>query len=143
MPTVVALHVSTRNRAPLTPLQTALAVEDRGIDGDRHARPGNRRAVLFVEQEVLERFGLGAGDIREQVTVSGLSLSELALGCRLVIGEVLFEMAGPCAPCQRIEELRPGLQGALEGQRGRFARVVRGGSLRVGDPIAVQPPAST
>ena len=142
-PTVVALHVSTRKRAPLTPLQTALAVENRGIDGDRHARPGNRRAVLFVEQEVLERFGLGAGDIREQVTVSGLSLNELALGSRLVIGEVLFEMAGPCAPCERIEELGPGLQGALEGQRGRFARVVRGGSLRVGDAIAVRPPAST
>jgi MOSC domain-containing protein YiiM len=141
MATVVALHASTGNRVPLMPLERAVAVENRGIDGDRHSLPGNRRAVLFVEQEVLDRFDLAPGDVREQVTVSGLALHELVFGSRIEIGEALFEVAGPCAPCERIEELRPGLQQAMEGQRGRFVRVVRGGSFRVGDPITVQPPA--
>jgi len=141
MATVVALHASTGNRVPLNSLERAVAVENRGIDGDRHSLPGNRRAVLLVEQEVLDRFGLAPGDVREQVTVSGLALHELVFGSRIEIGEALFEVAGPCAPCERIEELRPGLQQAMEGQRGRFVRVVRGGSFRVGDPITVQPPA--
>ena len=141
MPTVVAIHASTKNRAPLTVLERAMAVENRGIDGDRHSLPGNRRAVLFVEQEVLDRLGLAPGDVREQVTVSGLSLNGLVFGSLLAIGEALFEVAGPCAPCERMDELKPGLQESLEGQRGRFARVVRGGSIRVGDPITVEAPA--
>jgi MOSC domain-containing protein YiiM len=138
---VVALHASTQNRAPLTVLERAMAVENRGIDGDRHSKPGNRRAVLFMEQEVLERFGLAPGDVREQVTVRGVKLADLVFGSRMAIGEALFEIAGPCAPCERMEELQPGLQRALDGQRGRFARVVRGGSLRIGDPITIEPPA--
>jgi len=140
-PSVVALHTSTKNRAPLTPHQHAVAVEEHGIQGDRHSKRGNRRAVLFIEREVLDQFGLAPGDVREQVTVSGLVLHELVFGSRLTIGEAVFEVAGPCAPCERMEELQPGLQQKLEGRRGRFARVVRGGSLRVGDPITVQPPA--
>lgn len=140
-PSIVALHASTKNRAPLLPLERATAVENRGIEGDRHSLAGNRRAVLFMAREVLDQFGLAPGDVREQVTVSGLPLHELALGSRLEIGEALFEVAGPCAPCQRMEELRPGLRQALEGRRGRFMRVLRGGSLAVGDPITVHAPA--
>ena len=45
------------------------------------------------------------------------------------------------ADATRMEELQAGLQKALEGKRGRFARVVRGGTLRVGDSITVEPPA--
>ena len=140
-PTVVAVHTSTKNRAPLTPHERAVAVEEHGIEGDRHSLRGNRRAVLFVESEVLDQFGLAPGDVREQVTVSGLPLAELVFGSRLQIGEAVFEVAGLCAPCERMEELQPGLEQKLEGRRGRFVRVVRGGSFRVGDPISVQPPA--
>ena len=140
-PTVVALHTSTKNRAPLTSQEQAVAVEAHGIQGDRHSLRGNRRAVLFVEREVLDQFGLAPGDVREQVTVSGLELSRLVFGSRLAIGEAVFEVAGPCAPCERMDELQPGLQQKLEGRRGRFGRVVQGGTLRVGDPITVQPPA--
>ena len=138
--TVVALHASVERRAPLRRLETAMAAENRGIEGDRHCLTGNRRSVLLVEREVLERFGLAPGEVREQVTVSGLPLTELAEGSRLVIGEALFEVGGLCAPCARIEELQPGLRKAIEGRRGRFARVLRGGAVRVGDPISVEPP---
>ena len=140
-PTVVAVHASTRNRAPLIPLERATAVENHGIEGDRHSLKGNRRAVLFIERETLDHFQLAPGDVREQVTIQGLELGKLVFGSRLTIGEAVFEVAGPCAPCERMEELRPGLQESLEGRRGRFARVVRGGSFAVGDVIVVSPPA--
>jgi len=139
--TVVALHASTADRAPLTVLQRATAVENRGIEGDRHSLPGNRRALLVVEQEVLEQFGLDPGEVREQITVRGLGLAALASGSRLEIGDAVLEVAGPCAPCERMEELQPGLQERIDGKRGRFVRVVQGGSFAPGDPIAVKPPA--
>jgi MOSC domain-containing protein YiiM len=137
-PTVVALHASTRNRAPMNRLERATVIENKGLDGDRHSLAGNRRAILFMEQEVLDHFGLQPGDVREQVTVRGLELAKLVFGSRLEIGEAMFEVAGPCAPCERMEELRPGLQKELEGRRGRFVRVVRGGSFGVGDAIVIR-----
>jgi len=138
--TVVALHVCPAARAPMRPLERVRALEERGLEGDRNARSGGRRQVLLVEQEVLDSLGLAPGDIREQVTVRGLDLGRLAFGSRLQVGDAVLEVTGPCAPCERMDELRPGLMEALEGRRGRFVRVVVPGSLAVGDAVTIGPP---
>ena len=88
---IVALFVSTKNRVPLTAKREVHAALNRGIEGDRHSLPGNRRAVLFMPREVLD-------------------------------------------------ELRAGLQAALDGRRGRFARVVTPGALAVGNPLTIESP---
>jgi MOSC domain-containing protein YiiM len=137
---VVALFVSTKNRAPLHALGRVQALENRGVEGDRHAKPNSKRSVLLMTQEVLDQFGLKPGDVREQVTVRGLDLHGLPDGTRLIVGAAVLELGGPCAPCERMEELKSGLQVALEGRRGRFARVVRAGAFAVGDTIAAEPP---
>jgi MOSC domain-containing protein YiiM len=139
--TVVALHASTANRVPLASLQQATLIEDRGLEGDRHSLPRNRRALLLMTQESLDEFGLQPGDVREQVTVRGLDLHGLAPGSRLKVGSALLEVAGMCAPCERIEELGAGLQAKMDGRRGRFVRVVEGGDIRVGDAIVVESPS--
>ena len=139
--TVIALFVSTASRVPLTPMTRVNALENRGIEGDRHALPGNRRSVLLMSQEALDSFGLAPGDVREQVTVRGIDVQALADGTRLRIGSAVLAIGGPCHPCERIEELRPGLQNAMEKKRGRFALVVQPGSFAVGDTLSVEPPA--
>ena len=139
--TVVALNLNTGSREPLVAVRTVNARADHGLEGDRKRRP--RRSVLFVEQEVLERFGLTPGTVREQVTVRGLDLVGLTPGARLRIGTVVFEAGGLCAPCERMEEIQPGLRAELEGRRGRFFRVAEGGALAVGDAITLLPPVGT
>lgn|SRR5262249_12725597 len=139
--TIVALHLSKSSRAPLVPVPRVNAVLETGLEGDRHAKPRSRRQVLLVEQEVLDEFGLAPGAIREQVTVRGLALDELVFGARLRIGGALLEVAGPCHPCERMDEVKPGLQRALQGRRGRFVRVVEAGSIAVGDLVHVEAPA--
>lgn len=132
---MVALHWSTAGGAPLLPQARVTAVESAGVEGDRHSKPGNRRALLLMDEEVLERFGLAAGAVREQVTVRGVDLPRLGLGTRLKVGEAVLEVGAPCAPCELMDEIRPGLRADLDGQRGRFVRVLRGGSFGVGDPV--------
>ena len=139
--TVIALHVCKSSRAPLVSVPSVKAVLETGLDGDRHARLQSRRQVLLVEQEVLDEFGLTPGAIREQVTVRGLGLDKLVFGARLRVGGALLEVAGPCAPCARMDEVQPGLQQALTGRRGRFVRVIETGLFAVGDAIHVEPPA--
>ena len=71
----------------------------------------------------------------------GIALDRLVFGARLRVGEALFEVAGPCHPCERMDEIRPGLQDSLAGRRGRFVRVVGAGWFAVGDALVVEPPA--
>ena len=71
----------------------------------------------------------------------GLDLMRLGFGSRIRVGSAVLEVAGPCAPCSRMDELRPGLKVELEGRRGRFVRVVEAGSFAIGDTITVEPPA--
>ena len=140
-PTVVALHLNVGTREPLVPVTTVNARPEQGLEGDR-ARRANR-SVLLVEQEVLERFGLAPGAVREQVTVRGLALDRLAPGGRLRIGTAVLEVGGLCAPCERMNEIQPGLRRELERRRGRFFRVVEPGALSVGDAITVLSPHPT
>src|SRR5215831_2775710 len=136
--TIIAIHLSKSSRAPLVPVPRVNALLEAGLDGDRHAKPRSRRQVLLVEQEVLDEFGLAPGAIREQVTVRGLDLDKLVFGARLRVGGAVLEVAGPCDPCERMDEVKPGLQQALVGRRGRFVRVVEAGSIAVGDAIHVE-----
>jgi MOSC domain-containing protein YiiM len=135
---VVALHRSHAARAPLESLSLAQVVESAGLEGDRHSKAGNRRALLLMDHEVLEHIGLAAGAVREQITVKGLDLPKLVFGTRLSVGGAVLEVGAPCAPCERMNEIRSGLLVELEGRRGRFVRVVRGGSIAVGDEINVE-----
>ena len=141
-PTIVAIHLSKASRAALVAVDRATAVAEEGLAGDRHAKRGSRRQVLLVEQETLETLDLAPGDVREQVTVRGIALDRLVFGARLRVGEAVFEVAGPCHPCERMDEIRPGLQDSLAGRRGRFVRVVGAGSFAVGDALILEPPAA-
>jgi MOSC domain-containing protein YiiM len=138
-PSIVAIHLCTKGRQPLRSVREAHAVLQTGLEGDRHAKRDSRRQVLLVAQEVLDALGLAAGDIREQLTVRGLDVDALTPGDRLRAGTARFEVAGPCDPCERMNEIRPGLREALQGRRGRFVRVVGEGTVSVGDELIVEP----
>jgi MOSC domain-containing protein YiiM len=59
------------------------------------------------------------------------------VGQRVQAGEAEFEITMVCDPCERMEEIRPGLQQELEGRRGMLARVVKTGDIAVGDEISL------
>jgi MOSC domain-containing protein YiiM len=116
---------------------SARVIEDWGLEGDRHANSGGMRQVLLMDEETLSAFGLAAGTVKENITTRGIDLKTLAPGTRLVVGSAVLELTKSCTPCSRMDEIRPGLREALEGQRGMLARVVQGGLIRVGDPIEI------
>ncbi|GAC1488891.1 MAG: hypothetical protein NVS2B11_14330 [Acetobacteraceae bacterium] len=75
--------------------------------------------------------------------VSGINLLALK-GARFQIGAVTLDMTGECHPCSRIETLLgPGGYNAVRGAGGILARVVAGGTVRIGDAIGRLDPAVT
>lgn len=137
MAEVTHLFVSRRHRLPMKAVDHIVAVRDRGLEGCAHGRPASRRQVLLMDLETLEEFELAPGTIMENVTTRGLALVELRQGQRLRVGEAVFEVALPCEPCGRMDQIRTGLQKELRGRRGVLCRVVEGGLIRRGDPIEV------
>jgi MOSC domain-containing protein YiiM len=111
------------------------AVEDVGLEGCAHARPGGRRQVLFASAEHLRTVGVEPGAIRENLTVEGDDVGRWPLGQRVAIGEAEFEIAMVCEGCERMDQLRPGLREELKGRRGMLARVVKSGDVTVGDEV--------
>ncbi len=115
-------------------------IEGLGIEGDRHARPEKRNQVLVMDVETLDRLQLRAGDIRENIATRGVDVADLAEGDRLRFGvdaEVLI--SHPCAPCYKMDVLRPGLQEELRGRRGMLGVVTRGGDVLPGDLVELIP----
>ncbi len=134
---VVSLQICAAHRAPMQAVNPARALENLGLEGDRHAMPDGKRQVLLMPAEVLDKLDIPVGAVKENITTRGIDLMHLPFGTRLQIGEALFELSRVCEPCSRMDEIRRGLQDELDGQRGMLARVVRGGELRVGDEIKV------
>lgn len=120
-----------------------------GIEGD-HARPG-KRAVTLIQTEHLpvilslaNRADLApdalAPLLRRNLVLAGLNLAGLRGRQVRIGGSAVLEIAGPCAPCSRMEAaLGHGGYTAMRGHGGWCARVVCAGKLRVGDPVTPAP----
>ena len=138
MAKVVNLFRAPKRRAAMEELRQARVVENAGLDGCAHARPGGKRQVLLIDIETLRAFDLVPGMVRENITTEGLEVNALKAGQKLRMGEVELEVSLVCEPCEQIEELRAGLQEEMIGRRGMLCRVLRGGTVKQGDPIALQ-----
>jgi MOSC domain-containing protein YiiM len=77
--------------------------------------------------------------VKENFTVEGADVMKWPVGQRLEIGDAEFEISMVCAPCELMEEIRPGLQAELEGKRGMLAKVLKTGRVRQGDEIVLLP----
>jgi len=129
------VFIKPKHGEAVIPVARCTAVADQGLVGDVSFGRAARQ-VLLIDFETLMEFGLQPGDVRENLTVSGVSLVGIR---RLSVGEVLLEVTGDCAPCSTMEALQPGLQERIRGRRGVLARVVRGGQIQVGDQVSSSP----
>jgi MOSC domain-containing protein YiiM len=137
MATVIGLFVSPgRKSGRAEARERVRAIESQGFEGCAHANPP-RREVLFASKEHLDTVGVEPGAIRENVTVEGVDVQTWPVGQHVRVGEALFEITMVCDPCQRMDDLRPGLRSLLEDRRGMLAHVVEGGEVAMGDEIVL------
>jgi MOSC domain len=139
--------------APMRTLESAELVAGVGIVGDRYAagvgfysprptEPGAREVTL-IEAEALDwvasehNITLQPSQHRRNLTTRGIRLGEL-LGQRFRVGSVLLEGVKDCPPCEHLEQLAgKSVLKPLVDRGGLRARVVEGGTIRVGDAVAL------
>ena len=135
MPTVQHLFRAPKKGLPMEERMEVSALENSGLAGCAHARPGSPRQVLLVDSETLELMELPPGTIRENITTRGINVNGLSAGQRLKVGEAHLEVSMICTPCDQMEKIRPNLRRELRGRRGMLCRVIQSGLIRRGDSI--------
>lgn len=130
---------------PMQEVLEAEAMQGLGLADDRYASGSGKRGVTLIQAEHLPVIAALAGHaeltpalLRRNLVVSGIPLIALK-GRRFRIGSVLLEGTAPCDPCSRMEQaLGPGGYNAMRGMGGLCARILEGGSLRVGDAVVTE-----
>ncbi len=124
------------------PLKEALLVAGVGIEGDCKGGHSPDRQLNLLSQEWLEALAhagylTGPGQFGEQMIIGGLAVETLAPGARLRLGgEALIEVAKERTGCSRLEAAQ-GKSILGIGPLGVLARVITGGTVKVGDEVKV------
>lgn len=163
---VTAVCMSSNHGYPTVP-KDSVYVGPLGIEGDAHSGPDresftnpgtrkpNDRPISIVSEEVYKEinytFGLSAkhGAFNEQVVVEGMGdLSDVEIGSRVMMGDVLLEVTDSAWPCDRLNAhmgeplLKKRLvyedeHGIRRTKRGIVAKVIEEGELTPGIEAAI------
>jgi len=155
--TVLEIFTSDATGEPMIAQTNAEAIPGMGLAGDRYAlgvgfysnnpiTSGARELTLIDMRsiaQVTEETGLPFSSIesRRNLITSGIDLEAL-IGLAFSIGDVRCEGVRACPPCVHLEELTgKKVMKSLAHTGGLRARIVQGGTIRVGDTIESIGPA--
>ena len=150
---VVSLHIAPTGAAAMLTQDQVQAVAGRGFVGDRYFagfgtysnNPGTGRHVTLIEIEAIEalkrEYGveIASSQSRRNIVTRNVPLNHL-VGREFFVGAVLLRGARLCEPCAHLESLSA--RGALRGlihRGGLRADIITGGTIRIGDSIAMPP----
>jgi len=138
MPSVVALQTAKAARMEMCSVESVEMLDGHGITGDRYENAKHRQVTV----QSLEEIALAEAEIgrpldpihtRRNVTLDA-GLLDRTPGARLVIGDVELEVVRDAAPCKLLEDdMGRDAKLALHKRAGVVYRVIRGGSITLGD----------
>ncbi len=136
---VVAVCVSGRKGEKKVPVPSVTLVAEHGVDRDAHAGPWHRQVSLLAVESIAKMkekgLSVGPGDFAENITVEGIDLVALRPGERLCSGDVLLEITQIGKECHNRCAIYYQAGDCVMPKEGIFARVLRGGTLKAGDPM--------
>ncbi|MEP0848144.1 MAG: MOSC domain-containing protein [Phycisphaerae bacterium] len=141
--TVLAIALKTAEGGPMREVRDAVGIVDGGLEGSVKPSPDRGITFLSSRQWTLVQRELSGGmpwhTRRANVLIDADSLGAL-IGRIVQVGELLVEIKGETRPCGLMDKLQPGLRVALtpDHRAGVHGRVLRGGTLRVGDTMRLQ-----
>jgi len=118
-----------------------IEVDENGIMGSRDYENGTQRPMVLVckkSYDIIEDAELvfERGLLMEDIYVD-VDLYHLNKGSLIEIGEMVFEVSGPCQDYRYLYAFAPELPELIQGKRGLFVTPVEYGRIEVGDEVVV------
>ncbi|MEK6565029.1 MAG: MOSC domain-containing protein [Candidatus Omnitrophota bacterium] len=137
---IIAISVSQKKGVRKINVDSAELKEDFGIVGDAHAGTKNRQVSLLAQESIEKMKAKGlkvkAGDFAENITTEGLDLLSLKIGDRLKMNdEVILELSQIGKVCHTRCSIYYQAGDCVMPKEGIFAKVIKGGEIKVGDSI--------
>ena len=141
---VVSINISDRKGVRKKPVEEVELRENFGISGDAHASSEWHRQVSLLAMESIRKMkdmglDVGPGDFAENITTEGIDLLSLPIGTRLLIGgRVEVEVSQIGKECHSRCSIYYQAGDCVMPKEGIFVRVLRGGKIKIGDPIEIK-----
>jgi len=115
--------------------------DENGIMGSRDYENGQEHTMVLVSKksyDIIEEAELAfeRGLLMEDIYVD-VDLYHLKKGSVIEIGEMLFEVTGPCEDYRYLYAFAPELPELIQGKRGLFISPIEYGRIEVGDEVNV------
>ena len=137
---LIAICTSEKKGTQKQQVEAAVLREDHGIEGDAHA--GNwHRQVSLLGLEKIEAFRERGAEVEfgafgENLVIEGFDFRNLPVGTRFRIGEALLEMTQIGKECHTHCAIYHMVGDCIMPREGVFAKVLKGGEIKVGDEVA-------
>ena len=138
--TIVAVCTSKKKGIRKRSVEEAELKVDWGIVGDAHADDWHRQVSLLAMESIekMRALGLnvGPGSFAENLTTQGLALLSLPIGSQVRVGDgVILEITQHGKICHDRCAIYQQVGDCVMPREGIFARVIKGGQVKVGDTI--------
>lgn len=138
---VLSINISEKKSVRKKPVDSAVLIEDKGLEGDAHAEGGIRQVSLLANESIekMRKMGLDvqAGDFAENITTLGINLLDLPIGKRLRIGEVILEVTQHGKICHTKCNIYKTVGDCVMPKEGIFCKIIKGGIIKKGQSIEV------
>jgi MOSC domain-containing protein YiiM len=140
---IIAVCKSDKKGTKKKDVREGLLREDFGLVGDAHADCCTHRQVSLLAVESIDKMRvlgleLSPGDFAENLTTEGIDLVSLPVGARMSVGkQVVLEVTQIGKECHTRCAIYQQVGKCIMPEEGVFAKVIRGGPVRVGDKIEV------
>lgn len=138
---VLAVCVSAQKGTQKENVGSARFIAGWGIEGDAHAGKWHRQVSLLSHERVEEFRARGAvvdhGAFGENLVVAGFDFKSLPIGTRFRCGDVVLELTQVGKECHAHCAIYQVMGDCIMPREGVFARVLRGGTISVGDELTI------
>lgn len=142
MARIIAVNISNKKHISKRNINEGIFKVNYGLTGDAHAGPGERQVSLLAkesydkfEKSNLKELCLKHGIFAENLTTEGIILHKLEIGTKLKVNETILEISKIGKECHTVCTIAKEVGNCIMPKEGVFARVIKGGEIKVGDEI--------
>ncbi len=144
MAKITAVCISKKKGMPKEVIPEGIFIQDFGLRADAHASNDTHRQVSLLATESIDKmrnrgFNVSPGDFAENLTTEGIELFTLPVGTRMTVGtEVILEISQIGKECHTKCAIFHKMGECIMPLEGVFARVIRGGTIKAEDNLALE-----